>query len=464
MATTALPQLVGSESKPVFRRIAAFASVGFVIVTVAAAIYGRGPGPTIVAFIPICATLWAAAEALTAFFLFAQFHVAGKLSLAFVATAYLFTALLTMPYLYAFPGVFSNADPTLGDLQTSVWIWAVWHCTFPLIIGIAHLVDPTLDRRAVPRDSIGPILPLVVAGATAFAVLVSFAIWVSRDRLMVLVIPGGHVTHDYTTYVAPVIVACNIAACAIVSARLRKPTPLQMWVAFALLVSALDGLLDATGPAGYSIAWYVAKLLSLSAASAVLAMLLVEISTSYRRLSDVATIDPLTGLQNRRTLDADIDSIIVRERREHHGLGMLVLDLDKFKHFNDSYGHAVGDDVLRIVAAVLPCCVYRANDVIARYGGEKFVMVLPNTSLPGARIVAERVRSAIAACQIPLPDGSTASITTSIGVAYAPHTVDASTNDLFASADRALYLAKARGRNRVVVAEEALAFPELSSV
>lgn len=464
MIATSLPQLVGNESKPVFRRIAALVSVAFVVATVVAAIYGRGPGPTIVAFLPICATLWAAAELLTAFFLFSQFYVAGKLSLAFMATAYLLTGLLTLPYLYAFPGVFSKATPTLGELQTSVWIWVVWHCTFPLVIGITHVVDPSLDRRTVRRDVIGVILPMVVAGATVFAVLVSFAIWLSRDHLMVLVRPGGHFTHDYTTYVAPVVVAFNIAACAIVSARLRKPTPLQMWVAFALLTSALDGVLNATAPGRYSIAWYVGKLLSLTAASAVLAMLLFEISTLYRRLSDVATIDPLTGLQNRRTLDADIEKIVVRERREHHGLAMLVLDLDNFKHFNDTYGHALGDDVLRIVAAVLRRCVYRANDVIARYGGEEFVMVLPNTSLPGARIVAERVRSAIAACKIPLADGTMASITTSIGVAYAPHTIDASTDDLFASADRALYIAKETGRNRVVVAEEAMAFPELSSV
>lgn len=403
---------------------------------------------------PIVATLWSVAELLTAFLLFSQFYVGGKISLAFMASAYAMTGLMTIPYLYAFPGIFQTGPLGRGDLQTSVWIWAVWHCTFPIIIAATHLVDPTLDRRTVSRAAIGPILAALLGGALVLAAGASFFIWAIRDGIMVLVVPSGHFTRDFTMHVSPIIVGCNLIACFIVSLRLRKPTPLQMWVAFALLTSALDAFLNATAPGRYTITWYVGKMETLVAASAVLFMLLVEIATLYRRLSVIATLDPLTGLQNRRTLDGDIQAIVTHERREQHGLAMLVLDIDNFKNFNDSYGHAIGDEVLRTVAPVLRRNVFRPGDVIARYGGEEFVMVLPNTSLDGARIVAERVRRSIAACRVPLPEGMSTGVTSSIGIAYTPHTSDISTENLFARADRAVYLAKAAGRNCVFVSTE----------
>jgi len=454
-----MPQLVGNESKVVFRRIAAYSSLGFVLLTVLAALFGRAQGPTVIAFLPICATLWATAELLTAFLLLSQFYVAGKLAVAFMGAGYGLMGLLTIPYIFAFPGIFDTAPPSLGDLQTSIWIWTVWHCTFPIMIGITHLVDPTLDVRTIPCQTIGRVLATVLGGTTFAAILTAFAIWLSRDHLMRLALPGGHFSHDFTAYVAPIVIALNLAGGAIVGLRFRKPTPLQMWVAFAMLISALDGVLSATAPGRYTAAWYVGKAESLTAASVVLVMLLVEISTLYRRLSDFAGLDPLTGLHNRRTLSDDLDALMVRQRREHHGLAMLVLDLDNFKHFNDSYGHALGDEVLKTVAGVLRRTVFRPDDIVARYGGEEFVVVLANTSLEGVRKVAERIRRSIASCEIPLKNGGSGSVTTSIGIAYVPRTSSVSKDDLFASADSAMYSAKEHGRNRVVVSDDTFALP-----
>jgi len=224
--SAALPQLVGAgESRPLFQRIALAGSAFFVVATVAAALYGRVPGPTILPFMPIVATLWSVAELLTAFLLFSQFYVGGKISLAFMASAYAMTGLMTIPYLYAFPGIFQTGPLGRGDLQTSVWIWAVWHCTFPIIIAATHLVDPTLDRRTVSRAAIGPILAALLGGALVLAAGASFFIWAIRDGIMVLVVPSGHFTRDFTMHVSPIIVGCNLIACFIVSLRLRKPDP-----------------------------------------------------------------------------------------------------------------------------------------------------------------------------------------------------------------------------------------------
>lgn len=452
---SALPQLGNAESKVSFRRVAFFISLSFVAVTIVAAIWGNVPGPHARAFLPICATIWAMAELLTAFFLCTQFYVAGKISYAFIAVGYASTGLLTVPYLWAFPGVVSPLS--LGALQVSVWLWVIWHITFPVVIGVTHLIDPTLEQRVVAREKIGIMLVSLLAGTGACAIGVAAIVWSARDHLVQIIYANGHFTHEYTLFVAPVVVLANLAGCAVVSRRLREAKALHLWIAVALLTSALDGVVNATSPARYTISWYVGKMEALTTASVVLLMLLFEVSTLYRRLFDLASVDPLTGLHNRRTLDSEIKELVNSLPRMEHGLAVLMLDLDKFKTFNDTYGHAQGDAVLRTVAGVLRKTVRRPNDHLARYGGEEFIAVLADTTLDGALRVAERIRAAIAAAPIVLADGSLRAITTSIGIAFASSRAATTDANLIERADRALYEAKRRGRNCVVVNDE-LAF------
>lgn len=117
---------------------------------------------------------------------------------------------MTLPYLFFFPGVFSNEIPSPSDLQTSVWIWAIWHCTFPIIIAITHIIDPTLNRKTISSKSIRPVLALLAGGSTGFAIASAAAIWMLRARIMVLVTPGAHFTHDFSAIVAPAIVVSNL--------------------------------------------------------------------------------------------------------------------------------------------------------------------------------------------------------------------------------------------------------------
>jgi two-component system cell cycle response regulator len=162
----------------------------------------------------------------------------------------------------------------------------------------------------------------------------------------------------------------------------------------------------------------------------------------------LAAMDGLTELLNRRAFLEFIGRERARSDRHAFALSLLLLDVDHFKAVNDSRGHAAGDAVLKGVARVLVGAA-RASDVIARWGGEEFVVGLTQTGESGARIAAERIRRAIAEASYPCPEGEPLRITASIGAASAdaPWKIEA----LVAAADAAMYAAKARGRNRVEV-------------
>lgn len=163
-------------------------------------------------------------------------------------------------------------------------------------------------------------------------------------------------------------------------------------------------------------------------------------------LRALALEDPLTGLANRRALMEVWAHEAAQSRRHGYPCSVLAADLDRFKQVNDRYGHAVGDRVLATVAHLLTTTV-RAEDVVARVGGEEFTIVLPHADLLDALAVAERVRRAVAAADLaPYPGPCTLSA----GLACSRRTPH---HALLRAADRALYAAKARGRDRVVVWE-----------
>ena len=168
------------------------------------------------------------------------------------------------------------------------------------------------------------------------------------------------------------------------------------------------------------------------------------------KLRAEARVDPLTGLLNRRGLAERLEAELARGRRDGTELAVVSIDIDHFKTVNDSYGHDTGDCVLGWVADRIARQT-RASDLTARMGGDEFFVVLPATDAAAARDFADRLRVSVAAGSRRLPEGLTVSI--SAGVASAPATEDAEA--LLTLADRALYTAKAQGRN-VVALEDAL--------
>lgn len=170
-----------------------------------------------------------------------------------------------------------------------------------------------------------------------------------------------------------------------------------------------------------------------------------------QQLLEQANRDALTGLFNRRYLDATMLRELARCQRESQPLSLLVLDIDRFKQVNDRHGHPAGDEVLRQVAQVLAAGA-RQSDVVCRYGGEEYVVLLPNMTSHTAQVRAEAYRAAVQALPIPFgPD--TLHVTLSIGVATFPQHGQTA-QALIQQADTALYQAKEHGRNRVVVARQ----------
>jgi diguanylate cyclase (GGDEF)-like protein len=178
-----------------------------------------------------------------------------------------------------------------------------------------------------------------------------------------------------------------------------------------------------------------------------------ELREKNQSLAKYTMTDAVTGLRSRRYVTELLAVELLRARRYRHPLSVLMADLDHFKRVNDRFGHPAGDAVLRGVADLLRT-ILRATDVAGRYGGEEFLVVLPQTGLDGAARLGERWRQSLEETPICLPDGRTLVTTVSIGVSgLGPGTERP--EDVVRIADEALYTAKANGRNRVETASRA---------
>jgi diguanylate cyclase (GGDEF)-like protein len=183
-----------------------------------------------------------------------------------------------------------------------------------------------------------------------------------------------------------------------------------------------------------------------------------ELESTNLRLKEFSFKDEVTGLYNRRFFTMRLDEELARHRRFNHPASVVLLDLDGFKAVNDDLGHAVGDGTLRDVAQVLQKHS-RGINVVSRYGGDEFAILLVETSKAGARLYADRIRQVIGT--FPFSHGK--QITASLGVASVPDDEAATAEDLFRAADEALYAAKRAGKNQVAAIEHAEKEPTWSS-
>lgn len=173
-----------------------------------------------------------------------------------------------------------------------------------------------------------------------------------------------------------------------------------------------------------------------------------QLEVANDKLEKLATLDGLTGIANHRRFKEFLAQEWRRSMRTGAPVSLLLMDVDYFKKYNDTYGHQAGDECLKRVAAVLSETAKRANDLAARYGGEEFVVVLTDTDSEGALRVAETIRARVEALQIPHSESLHRCVTLSIGVAAAAAQREDDMNDLIAAADQSLYRSKENGRNR----------------
>ena len=180
----------------------------------------------------------------------------------------------------------------------------------------------------------------------------------------------------------------------------------------------------------------------------------LELENANQRLAELSMTDSLTGIPNRRRFDEVLVLEMRRAERAGKMLGLMMLDVDFFKNYNDHYGHQEGDTCLRKVARLLSSNVSRAGDLVARYGGEEFVVLIAETDVANAMALAELIRASQEAARLPHVKSSLGCITLSIGVVVLIPNGDQTTEMIIRMADDAMYQAKMEGRNKVVMAAQ----------
>ena len=179
--------------------------------------------------------------------------------------------------------------------------------------------------------------------------------------------------------------------------------------------------------------------------------LISELEESKEELKLLASTDPMTKLYNRRYFSKISENILDLAKRDETDTSIIMLDIDKFKNINDTYGHQIGDEVIISLAQSLQDFT-RSSDIICRFGGEEFIILLPETSLNGAKIISEKIRFEVESMIISLADSTNLKYTVSIGVSKVDSINDKKIETAIHRADEALYKAKQTGRNKVCIA------------
>jgi diguanylate cyclase (GGDEF)-like protein len=384
--------------------------------------------------------------------LWAQAHVTASIPLLVLAAFYGATAVLMTPYLLLYHGLWPNLAAAISaGPQASAWLWFAWHLVFvssPIAYLVARRFFGSGGHTGFARLSRRALAALIVLPAACAAP----AIWIAN--LPPVSLHGARTVFAWET--GATVVAVSLVAIAMLFQHNRFRSVLDVCLAITGLCMILDVTLTVMGAAPFSLGWYVSRIYIVIASSTLLVALLLQTATLYAqlaktadRLRDESLTDVLTGLANRRSFDLRMEQVLADGVRLSRGAALLMIDVDNFKAFNDAHGHLGGDECLRDLAKTVNDCLSRTRDMVARYGGEEFAVIMADTDMRGAWIVAERVRSSIEGMGIPTPRGAQyPAVTVSIGATAVESTAGVTADAFIEQADRALYRAKETGRNR----------------
>ncbi len=369
----------------------------------------------------------------------------GNPRLLMMAWAYAWSLVAMGGYALAFPGAVATQAPLSLTPSMAPYLYLIWHTGFPLLLGIAWVPLPLRWTVPIGAHRRGNVAAVSVAIALAVGVGTVALTAAFAHRLPVLI--NGLDTSAMTRFAAPVVVPLVVVALVATAYGTRRRTGPERWATIAVLVCVCDLVLTFVARSRYSLGWYCGRTLTLVASGVLLIAMLASFRRLKARAEHEAGTDPLTGLCNRRSAQLAFDQLVARCRRSGAALGVLSLDLDKFKQINDRHGHETGDSVLTEVGHMLTrFCRY--GDIVARVGGEEFLMLLPDSDEQATRIVAEKVRILVSDLIVPgMPDAMTASLG---GTTMRKD--DLTTATMLRRVDAALYQAKHTGRNRVVMA------------
>jgi diguanylate cyclase (GGDEF)-like protein len=444
-------------------------------------VIGDMPLQPIPQFTTLHSTFLFIADAVTGVLLLGQFRYRRLPSYLLLACAYLFSSLVTIPFLLTFPGALLASGGVIGGAQSSIWVWHLWHIGFPVLVMLSLVAHERYGDAKVPRGRVAQAIVAALASVAALVVAATLAVTVFHERLPVLIDAGRHPLTS-TFYVAGGVAALlSITALVLVFRQAKKRSVLYIWLAVVMVSFVADVMSSLGSHARFTLGWYGGRLESMVAASILLPVFLGQINRLYqqvakvmgdltsandrlhslltekdelylklqaseRRVHHMAYHDPLTDLPNRRLLMDHLHQALSQAKRHRRSLAVLFLDLDRFKEINDTLGHDVGDELIRKMADRLGACI-RSGDTISRIGGDEFVILLPEIDHPeDASLVAEKIIALMGDPLLCL--GRELKITTSIGIAVHAADDPGDAKQLIKRADTAMYQAKQSGRNQ----------------
>jgi diguanylate cyclase (GGDEF)-like protein len=454
------------------RRFALAVVLASTLLFLAFAPFAKVQLPVLPPFIALYEAALVINDLITAVFLFGQFHISRSKALLLLACGYMFTALIAVAHALSFPGLFAPNGLLGAGPQSTAWLYMFWHAGFPLLV-IAYALSRD-DARAPARPHHSVILTSLAVVLAVVCVLTLIA--TSAVDALPSIMHGSRYSSAMIMTVSGVWLLSLVAL--LVLSRRGPESVLDLWLTVVMCAWLFDIALSAVLNAGrYDLGFYCGRIYGLIANSLVLAVLLIENSRLYARLIEarrsdrrkadelhrLSTIDPLTGIANRRAFEEALDQEWRRTMRHTTPLSLLMIDVDFFKRYNDAYGHVGGDECLQRVAQALAGKTRRAGEMAARYGGEEFAVLLPHSDLDEAHRLGELICEAVRQLRIPHKGSEAAPhVTISIGIANsrmlpaadretaAARESAGRATALIEAADRALYQAKQAGRNRAV--------------